>query len=117
MPVRLAIVLAIASAIVGTLVAQQTPMRDVPGYAASGTGVVGGVVVADDASRPPVRRAIVTLVRAGIEDMRAISTDEAGRFSFTDLPSGTYTLTAAKGGFITMSAGAAKPGMPGRQIT
>ena len=114
--VALAIV-AIVITGVGARAAQQTPAREQARYSLSGTGVVRGVVVAGDASRTPLRRAIVTLVRGGIEDMRAASTDEAGRFSFTDLPSGTYTLSAAKGGFITISAGAAKPGMPGRQIT
>ena len=116
--IRLTVALAVVASLLGIrgLAAQQTPVRDQARYSMPGTGVVRGVVVADDASRTPLRRAIVTLVRAGIEDMRAASTDDAGRFSFADLPAGMYTLSAAKGGFITMSAGAAKPGMPGRQI-
>lgn len=112
--VLLAFVFAVAGAV--PVIAQQTSVRDAPRVSTPGTGGVTGVVVADDASRPPLRRATVTLVRVGIEDMRSTSTDEAGRFSFTGLPAGTYTLSAARGGFLTMSAGAAKPGMPGRQL-
>lgn len=96
--------------------AQQTPQRDLPRVSLPGTGSIRGTVVVDDESKAPMRRAIVTLVRAGIEDMRSASTDEQGAFTFTDLPAATYTLNASKGGFIAMSAGAARSGMPGRQI-
>jgi hypothetical protein len=77
---------------------------------------VRGTVVANDSARTPLRRALVTLSRIGLEDLRPAATDDEGRFVFVELPAGTYSLTATKGGFIGMSAGAIKPGMPGRQI-
>ena len=98
------------------LLAQQTPTRDQPRFTSSGTAVVRGTVVADDATRTPLRRAQVTLSRIGAEDIRSASTDDQGQFAFADLPAATYSLGAAKGGFIAMSAGAVKPGMPGRQV-
>ena len=96
--------------------AQQAPVRDQPILATTGTAIVRGVVVANDAARTPLRRALVTLSRVGLEDIRPAATDDEGRFLFTALPAGTYSLGATKGGFIGMSAGAIKPGMPGRQI-
>lgn len=98
------------------LQAQQAPARDQQRFTSSGTGVVRGTVVADDTTRTPLRRAQVTLSRIGAEDIRAASTDDQGKFLFSDLPAATYSLGAAKGGFIAMSAGAVKPGMPGRQV-
>lgn len=95
---------------------QQGPARDQQRFTSSGTSVVRGTVVADDAARTPLRRAQVTLSRVGAEDIRAASTDDQGQFAFSDLPAATYSLGASKGGFIAMSAGAVKPGMPGRQV-
>ena len=96
--------------------AQQAPVRDGVRFTLSGTGVVRGAVVADNSARTPLRRALVTLSRVGLEDIRSASTDDEGRFAFAELPAATYTLNATRGGFIGMSAGAVKPGMPGRQI-
>ena len=96
--------------------AQQAPVRDQARVSLTGTGVVRGLVTATDTARTPLRRALVTLSRTGLEDIRSASTDDEGRFAFVELPAATYTLTATKGGFIGMSAGAVKPGMPGRQI-
>jgi hypothetical protein len=85
-------------------------------FAVAGTATVSGTVVVDDRERTPLRRALVTLTRAGIEDIRTTSSDDQGRFVFTELPAGTYTLSASRGGFISMSHGAPKPGMPGQPI-
>jgi uncharacterized protein (DUF2141 family) len=93
---------------------QQT--RDAARFVFQGTGVVTGTVVLDDAKRPPLRRALVTLTRPNIEDIRTTATDDQGRFAFRDLPAGTFALSASKGGFIGMSYGAPKPGMPGQSI-
>jgi len=94
----------------------QEQVRDQTRPVLTGTAVVAGTVVADDETRVPLRRALVTLARAGGEDMRHAPTGDDGTFVFGALPAGTYTLGAAKGGFIAMSYGAPKPGMPGRSI-
>lgn len=96
--------------------AQQTPVRDGQVFTSTGTGVVRGQVVVDDDARTPLRRAAVALSRVGAEDMRWTASDDQGQFVFTALPAATYSLSASKGGFISISSGAAKPGMPGRQI-
>jgi hypothetical protein len=95
----------------------QMPARDVPRVSSSGSAVIAGLVVTDDESRAPVRRAKVTLSRAGLEEMRVVATDDHGQFKFDALPAGVYTLAISKGGFVGMNYGAPKPGMPGRSIT
>lgn len=112
--VRIAAAALLAVALVVTLSAQQA--RDQARIALAGTATVTGTVVLDDEKRPPLRRATVTLARQGIEDIRTTATDDAGRYVFTDLPSGTYILAAAKGGHLAISHGAPKPGMPGQAI-
>src|SRR5882672_1004765 len=68
---------------------QQT--RDTVVPAATGTGVVAGAVVTDDADRKPVRRATVTLGGAEIvngrggQSPRQTMTDDQGRFLFASL--------------------------------
>lgn len=81
-----------------------------------GNASVTGSVVADTPERPPLRRATITLSRIGVEDIRTTSTDDQGRFVFGELPAGSFTLSASKGGYIGMSYGAPKPGMPGQPV-
>ncbi len=94
----------------------QAPVRDQQRIATAGTARITGTVLIDDETRKPLRQATVNLSRANIEDMRAVATDEAGRFAFEQLPAGSYTLSASKGAYISMGYGAAKPGMPGTPI-
>jgi len=111
---RTAVAIAVLSA---AFVAAQTPPRDQPRVAVAGSAVVSGTVVADDETRAPLRNAIVTLSRNGIEDIRTTTTDEKGGFTFERLPAGSFSLYAAKGAYIAMSYGAPKPGMPGSVVT
>ena len=96
--------------------AQQAPPRDMPRVAAEGSASVSGTVVLDDEARTPLRRATVSLVRSGIEDIRSTTTDDEGRYSFPGLTAGSYTLAAGKAAYLGISYGAAKPGMPGTAI-
>jgi hypothetical protein len=84
----------------------------------TGTATVAGTVVADDETRAPLRHAVVTLTRTGVEDIRTATTDDHGQFLFDAMPTGSFALTAEKGGYLAMSYGAPQPGgMPGRVIT
>jgi hypothetical protein len=95
----------------------QPPPRDqARSPLAAGSASITGIVVADDEARAPLRHALMTLVRAGTEDMRSTATDERGSFEFSPLPAGSYRLIAAKGAYVSMDYGAPKPGMPGRSI-
>lgn len=88
--------------------------RDTPAVA-HGRGIVAGVVVSDDLETRPVRHARVMLNGSGVSGQTAI-TDERGRFVFTDLPAGRYSVSATKTAWITTSYGGKRPGRPGSTI-
>jgi len=71
------------------------PPRDA---APAGTAAVTGRVVAADTGRA-LRRARVMVGGAGNRP-HAASTDEQGRYRITGLAAGTYTITAAKSGYV-----------------
>jgi len=96
----------------------QTPSRDVPNPSRTGTGIIAGTVLTDDAEARPIRRVVVTLTAAGIPLPRSAQTDETGRFTFVGIPSGNYTLQAARVGYVTAYYGSKKPGRgPGIPIS
>ena len=81
-----------------------------------GTATIIGTVLADDRDRHPLRRARVSLSGSELDIARVTVTDDGGRFAFEGLPAGRYNISAAKDGFVTMSAGADRPGRPGLGI-
>ena len=84
--------------------------RDVRSKPAGGTAILGGTVTSHDESTRPLRRVIVTLSgAAGSGDLQVV-TDEAGRFVFSQLPAGRYTLTADKPAFVKTYYGSKRPG-------
>ncbi|MEP7116391.1 MAG: carboxypeptidase-like regulatory domain-containing protein, partial [Acidobacteriota bacterium] len=96
---------------------QRTPPRAMrPGGADEplGTAVLKGVVVAADTGAP-IRRAQVRAVAAGF-DNRIATTDEQGRFELRDLAGGRYTLTASKGGFVSLQYGQRRPSERGTPV-
>jgi len=64
----------------------------------------------------PIRLAQVTLTGDG-NVRRMVTTDGEGRYEFTDLPAGTFTVTAAKPGFLTLQYGQQRPFETGRPVT
>lgn len=85
------------------------------GDEAKGTAVLKGVVVAAD-SGAPIRRAQVRAVAPDSGDNRMATTDERGRFEIRELAGGRYTVTASKGGFVTLQFGQRRPGERGTAI-
>ncbi len=86
----------------------------------------GRVVTAE--SGQPLRRAMVIAQPTRPPEMRrggaftpprpySTRTDEDGRYVLKELPAGEYTLTARRSGFVDMSYGQTRPGMPSRRIT
>jgi hypothetical protein len=78
--------------------------------ARSANAVVSGTVLAIGPRPEPVRRATVRLAGALGTSIRAASTDDAGQFVFTDVPPGSFTLTASKPGYVTTFYGSKRPG-------
>ena len=77
--------------------------------ARTGAAVVSGIVLSDDASPRPVRRATVRLTGEALSSARLVGTDDDGRFAFDALPSGRYTLSVSKPGFVETFHGARRP--------
>jgi hypothetical protein len=82
-----------------------------------GTGLLSGTLVAADTGRP-VRRAMVTLASPDSGVRKTATTDEAGAFSFTQLPAGSFTLSATRLGYLDVAFGQRTPGSgrPGTAI-
>lgn len=89
--------------------------RDAVQVAVVGTGMIIGQVISGDAGTP-VRRARVTLSGAELRGQRSAVTDDEGRFVFTQLPAGRYTMNASKAGYVTIAYGAKAPGRAGTPI-
>ena len=70
-------------------------------FAQMTTGDMGGTVT--DQSGAAVPGCALTLTDQATGAERKTSSDAQGNFSFLQLPVGTYTLTATKQGFKTMS--------------
>jgi hypothetical protein len=95
----------------------QTPARDATSASpATGSASISGTVVSDDERRMPLRRVVLTLSRVGGADQRQTATDDRGRYLFEHLAGAVYTISAAKGGYVTTSYGAARPGQPASPI-
>lgn len=112
-----AAVLLTSSAATAQPAGQRTPPRMIqPGQQAPvGTAVLRGVVVAADTGAP-IRRAQVRASAPGAQETRTTLTDEQGRFELRELGGGRYTITATKGGFITLQYGQRRPSEPGTPV-
>jgi hypothetical protein len=77
---------------------------------------ISGVVINDEERPQPVRRAIVTLTGPDLVPSRGATTDDDGRFVFTNLPAGRFTLTVTRAAFVTSAYGAKRPGRPGTPL-
>ncbi len=110
--------LAFALSVTGLLTAgasAQTPARDSsrPAAPVAGTASITGVVTMAGSGQPAAR-ARVSL--GGNSTPRNTSTDELGRFAFTALPAGRYSLNASKSGCLGASYGQSRPGRPGTPV-
>lgn len=72
--------------------------------ASAGTAIVRGRVLAADTGEP-VRKARVTLSTFPDGTSPLVLTDNAGRFVFSSVPAGQYTILARKAGFATTAFG------------
>jgi hypothetical protein len=96
---RFAAAAALGLTLVGvTPVAAQPAHTNPPGVPASGTGQIRGRIVAADTGAP-VRFATVSLLSPRTGGWTT-TTDASGRFEFSELPAGTFSIRAAKGGFV-----------------
>ena len=108
---------------VPTNAAAQVPGSPTPGTIAQaprtsaqqGTAQIRGRVF-DAETGKPLRRAQVRIYSADFREHRASTTDEQGRYEFTDLAAGRYSVSASKGGYVTVSYGQTRPFESGRPL-
>lgn len=80
-----------------------------------GTGILKGQVLASGTGTP-VRRAQVRAMSMEGRGGGVTSTDAEGRFEIRELAAGRYSVSAAKGGFVTGQFGQRRPNEPGTPI-
>jgi len=51
-----------------------------------------------------------------VRESRVATTDQQGRFEIKELPAGRYTMTASKGGFVSLQYGQRRPSESGTPI-
>jgi len=108
--IGVALLLAAGSSLLFAQQRDASPARPI----SRGTATITGQVLVDDPSAKPLRRVTVTLTdSAGLVPARLAITDEAGRFTFRDVPAGRFGLSAARAPYLTMAYGAKKPTRPG----
>ncbi|QOY88106.1 carboxypeptidase-like regulatory domain-containing protein [Paludibaculum fermentans] len=74
--------------------------------------------VLNETTGAPVRRALVSIVMEGRENVRGTApTDGEGQFLLRALPPGRYFIGASKNGYGPVDYGARKPGGPGQVIS
>jgi hypothetical protein len=83
--------------------------RDAAPAQPTGTGVVAGTLV-NATSGKPVRRGRVSLSGTEPRYGRSVTTDDQGRFSFTEVPAGLFDLTGGKPGYLDVTYGQKQPG-------
>jgi len=92
-----------------------TAIGQAPAAPRPATAAVSGQIL-DGGAGPPVTNALVTLTGGGLAPRRVV-VDPQGRFAFSDLPAGTYYLTATKPGYANGAAGQRTVTGPGRPIS
>ena len=83
------------------------PARDSDQSAPSTASIRGRVVAAD--SGQPLRRAQVSLSGSENRVNRSTATDAEGRYEFTEVPAGRYTVSSNKAGYLGLSYGQTRP--------
>jgi hypothetical protein len=94
----------------------QIPPRDgAAAEAPTGTARIRGRVVAAD-NGIPLRRAQVRVSVAELRINRSVNTDAEGRYEFSELPAGRYTIFVSRSGYVSLQFGQRRPLESGRPL-
>ena len=81
-----------------------------------GTGEIAGVVLSAGSDPKPVRRVVVSIA-GDVAEPRSVITDDSGRFTFSRLPAGNFTIAGRKMSYLPVQFGATRPGGAGTAIS
>lgn len=81
----------------------------------TGTAKIRGRVVAADTGSP-LRRAQVRISAQEQRVMRVTTTDAEGQYQFSELPSGRFSISVARNGYVSLQFGQRRPFEPGRPL-
>ena len=101
--------------------AQGVPARDpngspnAPVSAPTGTAIIRGRVIAADSGNP-LRRAQVRILGAEVRVNQAAITDGNGRYEFSKVPAGRYTINVTRNGYVSLQFGQQRPFEPGKPL-
>jgi hypothetical protein len=84
--------------------------------AAVGQAEISGAVITTSLPPTPLARVLVTISGPSLKSGRTVITDEQGRFVFRNLPTGTFTIVAARPPYVKTAFGAKRPGRAGTPI-
>ena len=101
----------------GQTFGQIQPPRDTPAEPqhTGETAAISGRVV-NAKTGQPLKRARVSAVSRDVRGRVGAQTDDTGRFVLTDIPSGRYTLSVSKPGYVTLGYGQRRPRQPATPI-
>ena len=94
-----------------------SPGTDPAGASApvTGTATLRGHVFAADSGQP-LRKAQVRIFAGEIRENRLTTTDADGKYEFTEVRAGRYTVSASKGSFVNLSYGQLRPFDAGKPL-
>jgi hypothetical protein len=93
---------------------QPAQQRDVFAGANGTAAVVGRVTNLETGA--PLQRAVIRISSPALSSERRVSTNAEGRYEFRDLPAGTYSLKAERGGYLTLAYGQRHVGEAGKPL-
>jgi hypothetical protein len=81
------------------------------------TVVLAGMITTDETPARPLRHALVTVTAAELKAPRQVVTSDDGKFTFTDLPAGRYSVVVDKPGYVKTYYGNKRAGgMPATPV-
>lgn len=93
------------------------PPRDAPQRAQTGTARIRGRIIASGTTTA-LRRAQLTLTAVdNAQFRRSTTSDGEGRYEFSELPAGRYTVAATKGGYVQLQYGQRRPFDSGNPVS
>ncbi len=111
------VVAGLACAGAASLTEARQQQRDVTAAPPAGTASIAGTVFLAGETKPPARKARVTLTNlAQSTPGQTATTDENGAFLFTGLPAGRFEIQAVKAAYLRASYGASRPERAGTPV-